>query len=340
MLLKNVLLPAVTIASALASKTVSKDTVNSGAIDLSVGDITIEPNVYWSIWNNVASVFTGSLTVAKDAAFYISSNNNVIALSVTLLGFLNTITNDGTIAFNSLESLTAPTYNLVGLKFTNTKDGYVFMGGDGSVGTPVMSITAATWENDGFVTFYQKTKSTGIVALGAPLGTIKNNGDICFYNQIYHQTSKILGQGCIHAQAHSTIFLDSPLLAVDTTEIIYMEDEDSELVASTVGAVQTYTVAGFGNNNYIGLSTTIFDWNYNTISGVLTLYSDPLHLVSQKFLIGKGYVPSNFKIVSHLFPGLSAPFNNAIQYDDVVPNPGMPAGCQPCKGAPDVPPPL
>lgn len=308
---------------------ITEDTIYTGTISLSVGDITIDDGVFWSIWDNAISQFTGSLTVGKDSGFYISSDGSV-TLTVLLLGLINSIENKGVISFNSVGSLLAPVYNLVGLSFVN--EGDVFFVSDGLVGVPIMSITSLSWKNNGFVTFHQETKSASVVSLGAPLGEIENTGDICFFNQNYHQTSTISGSGCIHAGNDSTIFLDNPLLPVNNK--ILMENKYAQLVATSINAVDLYVVEGFGGGNAIGIATAIFSRNYNTVTGILTIYAGPLNTLPQSFNIGLGYTSSNFEVVSRIFPGLSVPLNNAIIYNGPPPNSNT---CRTCPVIPVAP---
>ena len=141
---------AALLLSSVYGQTITSDTITRGAVTIS-GDTEVQAGAYWSIINNAITNFVGSLKV--DGQLFISSNSNLIALTVTLLGILNSIENNGDISFNSVESLTAPTYNLVGLRFTN--NGNMWMGGDGSIGTPVMSVTAANWANNGLMVFYR-----------------------------------------------------------------------------------------------------------------------------------------------------------------------------------------
>lgn len=116
--------------------TVSENTTKVGSIDLSIGDIVIDSNVYWSIWNSAFSSFTGSLRASEDAGFYISANT--ITLNILLLGVTNS---DGIISFNSLGSSLAPTFNLVGSSFNN--HGEIYFAADG---TGLMSILGIIWD--------------------------------------------------------------------------------------------------------------------------------------------------------------------------------------------------
>ncbi|KAI5954702.1 hypothetical protein KGF57_003917, partial [Candida theae] len=110
---------------------VTTNRVDRGIISLDVGDITIHSGAYWSIINNAVSAFVSSLNVQSNAGLYISSTSPLIGLQVTLLGLLNSITNNGVISFNALASLTSSNYNLVGLSFTN--NGEMYLGASGVV---------------------------------------------------------------------------------------------------------------------------------------------------------------------------------------------------------------
>jgi hypothetical protein len=213
-------------AIGVLAQTITQDTVSRGVIDLGIGDVVITPGHYWSIINNAISAIAGSLDVGAGSGFYITSNNNLIALSVTLLN-LGTITNNGIIAFNSIQSLTAQTYNFVGIQFTN--NGEMYLGGDGGFGLPLMSITTPSWTNNGLMVFYQNTRSTGATLLGAPLGSITNDGTICFTNQFYQQTTSINGNGCLVARTGGNIYIQNSLLPVDPAQTIYLETPSSSL---------------------------------------------------------------------------------------------------------------
>jgi hypothetical protein len=113
-MLKRYLFFAIVNLGLVLARVITKDTVDSGLIDLSIGDIVITDNVYWSIINNAISSFTGTLQVGSGSGFYITSHNSLIALTVTLFGVLNSIENKGIISFNSVRSFTAPIYTLAG----------------------------------------------------------------------------------------------------------------------------------------------------------------------------------------------------------------------------------
>ncbi|CAN3357061.1 hypothetical protein DICA2_C07514 [Diutina catenulata] len=319
------------------AKVVTENTVTSGFIDLSIGSITISPGVYWSIINNALSVLTGSLTVGEGSGFYITSNSNLIALNVGLAGILNSITNDGIISFNSAKSLTAPTYTLVGLSFEN--NGQMYLGGDGSIGIPVFSLTAANWNNNGLISFYQKTMSTGVVLLGGggAVLPITNNGDICFFNTIFEQTTTIVGDGCLHVIGSSLMNLSQTLISVAQSQtIIFAPGSTGDILTSPLALSNTYTVRGFGDGMRIGNSLTIVRYSYS--GSILTLTLDLLGLVTQKFDIGPGYDQSKFALVSKIYPNIGSPLRNALVYRGPVPSgAATDTKCGPCTSTVDEP---
>ncbi|EDK44380.1 hypothetical protein LELG_02559 [Lodderomyces elongisporus NRRL YB-4239] len=193
MLIKQLFYPVLFfLVQGLNAITISLDRVTRGTINLSIGDITINSGAYWSIIDNAVSAFVGDLTVQSDAGFYISSTNPLLGLQVTLLGVLNSISNDGIIAFNSLKTLIAPNYNLIGLSFHNT--GEIYFAADGT-NPPVFGLTAANWDNSGLIVFYQNHRSEALINLGTPLLSITNDGSVCLYSSVYQQLTKIDGSG-------------------------------------------------------------------------------------------------------------------------------------------------
>ncbi|CAN3369569.1 hypothetical protein DICA3_F26324 [Diutina catenulata] len=303
----------------LAEWVISTDTVTRGTINLSLGSITIKPGVFWSIINNAVSIFTGNLSVGKGSGFYITSTSNLIALNVALAGIINSITNDGIIQFNSAKSLTAPTVNLVGLSMTN--NGQMYFGGDGSVGVPEFSLIAANWKNNGLISFYQKTMSTGVVLLGGggAVLPITNDGDICFFNTVFQQTTSIKGDGCLHVIGSSLMNLSQTLISVAQSQTILFEPGSTgDILTSPLALSNTYTVRGFGDGMRIGNSLTIVRYSYS--GSILTLTLDLVGLVNQKIDIGPGYDKSKFALVSKIYPNIGSPLRNALVYRGPVPS--------------------
>ena len=217
----------------------------------------------------------------------------------------------------------------------------MYLGADGSVGLPLFLILTPDWNNNGLLVFYLKTRTTGPVSLGTPLGTINNNGQICLYNELYTQTTNIAGTGCITAIDDSSIFLSNTVLNIDSNQWFYLQDPQSSLRATAISVPKTYNVAGFGNGNKIGLDIPLVNlpplldaWDYDTTTGILTLRG--AGLLSQNFNIGLGYDPSLFSITTDDDLGLLSVLFGAVSYAGPPPNPA-PAVCQPCKQLPPAP---
>ncbi|ODV76939.1 uncharacterized protein CANTADRAFT_32420, partial [Suhomyces tanzawaensis NRRL Y-17324] len=339
MMIKHSLLALALSLASTNAITITEDTIQRGTINVDIGGVIIAPGVYWSIINNALTTIAGSLTVGAGSGFYVSSTSDLVGLTVGLAGVLNEIQNDGIIAFNSLKSLTAPTYQLVGARFNN--DGQMYLGGDGSVGVPIMSLTAADWTNNGFLSFYQNTRSGGVVTLGALL-PITNNGQICLFNEAYVQSSPVRGSGCITVGEESTVWIQNSLLSFSEDQTIYLESPSSAIRVEALSLSQTFTVEGFGNGNLIGLSLplnldTILTkpYVYNAATGVLTLNSG---LLTQNFHIGTGYNPNLFEVVNANYGGLiTIVLNGGVIYNGPPPAAGAPAACQPCSTFPEAP---
>ncbi|ODV78231.1 uncharacterized protein CANTADRAFT_84623, partial [Suhomyces tanzawaensis NRRL Y-17324] len=336
----NNILPALMLLAIVYAVTITEDTIERGTINLDVGDLVVAPGVYYSIINNALTTIVGSLNVGAGSGFYVSSTTSLIGLTIALAGVINNIRNDGTIAFNSLRSLTAPTYQLAGASFVN--NGQMYLGGDGSNATPVMSITSLLWTNNGFLSFYQNTRSGGVVTLGAVL-PITNAGQICLFKEAYVQTTAINGAGCITVGEDSTVWIQNSLLAVSEDQTIYLESPSSAIRVEALSLSQTFEVAGYGNGNLIGLSlplnldTILLDpFRYDARTGVLTLISG---IFTQNFQIGTGYTPSLFEVVNANYGGLiTTVLRGGVVYNGPIPAGSTPAAnCRDCQPFPDAP---
>ncbi|KAK6875044.1 Hyphally regulated cell wall protein 3, partial [Candida tropicalis] len=327
----KLLLTAYLLVNPVFGIDITEDKVDRGAIDLSAGDITIHSGASWSIINNALTSILGSVEVQEEAGLYITSTLPLLALEVTLTSLIDSITNDGVIAFNSVASLTSATYNLVGASFTN--NGEMYLGASGLLPS-LMSITAADWTNEGLLVFYQNQRTSGVVTLGAVL-PIKNNGQICLFHETYQQSTPITGSGCITTQVDSLIYFPNSLLSVDSAQSIYLADRKSSIIVQALSAPQTFNVYGFGNGNKIGLSVPLAGalvtspYSYDSKTGILTLRAAVL---SQKFNIGTGYDSRNFEIVTDSAGGLLSTLKGSVRYNGPVPERELPEACQiPCK---------
>ncbi|KAK6201727.1 Hyphally regulated cell wall protein N-terminal-domain-containing protein [Scheffersomyces amazonensis] len=321
---------------------ITQDTVDYGTIDIGVGDIDINPNVYYSIINNAITAIVGSLNVGDGGGFYISSVSNLIGLDVTLTG--GNVFNNGTISFNSVASILPSTYIITTLgSFVN--DGDFYMGSNGAIGSGVFTINSPVVTNNGLMVFYQTQNNGGQVILGGTnlLNGITNNGQICLYNELYEQLSDIDGTGCITTQANSTVFVSNPLANIGG-QTIYLADGQSSVIANPLLSGNPINVAGFGNGNMVALSTTLVPnvlgvtrpYAYNTQNGQLTLYG---LTGSQVFNIGTGYDANDFAVTTDwdaVADGVILPFN-AVTYNGPVPNPSLPSNCALCNTLPAIP---
>ncbi|KAK6454749.1 hyphally regulated cell wall protein [Scheffersomyces xylosifermentans] len=340
MLLRNLLAAPLLLLGAVRAVTITENTVDRGLLSVGLNGVTVEDGVYWSIIDNFVTAFLGSVDVGTGSGLYISSSSSLLALTVTLLPALGDFKNDGIVSFDALKSLTPPIYNIVGISFTN--NGEMYLGGDGSVGIPVFTLTSPVWDNNGLLVFYQNHRSTSVVSLGTPLSTINNNGQICLYNSLYTQLTNIVGHGCITANQDSSIFLSNTLLNVDPNQIFVLRDSQSSLRATAISVPKTFVVSGFGNGNKIGLDIPLINlpplldaWDYDGTSGILTLRG--AGLLSQKFKIGTGYDKNLFSIVTDDDVGLLSVLFGAVTYSGPVPSPALPAQCTECKTLPEIP---
>lgn len=104
--------------TSVISVTITKDTVQISPVDLQIGDLTINPDVYYSIVNNLATVIAGSLN--NQGGFYVTSTN-LAAAAVSLVS--GSIENSGELAFNALGANAASLYALASIaEFSNTGD--------------------------------------------------------------------------------------------------------------------------------------------------------------------------------------------------------------------------
>ncbi|ABN68189.2 hyphally regulated cell wall protein [Scheffersomyces stipitis CBS 6054] len=341
MLLSSLLariLVLVSVVYATRDVVITGSKVDKGPINLSIGDITIEENSYWSIFDNSVSALKGSLWVKKGAGFYITGTDRLINLSVTLAFGQNSIKNEGTVVFNSIFCKLATKYELIGSSFYNS--GEMFLATNGALGS-LTAITSSSWTNSGLLVFYQNSRTSAIVSLGKPLGTIRNDGQICLHNELFKQETNIVGSGCITADKNSSIFLSNCLLEIDPKQSFYLADSQSSIRAKAISKSKTYTVYGFGNGNKIGLDLPLISlpilgsWGYDEKRGILTLRA--LGNLAHNFIIGTGYDKKKFQITTDSSLGLLSVFNGALKYNGPVPNSSIPSACRPCKPVPSVP---
>lgn len=164
--------------TSVISVTITKDTVQISPVDLQIGDLTINPDVYYSIVNNLATVIAGSLN--NQGGFYVTSTN-LAAAAVSLVS--GSIENSGELAFNALGANAASLYALASIaEFSNTGD--MWFGSALHLADPFVVTSVSGWTNDGLMYFKQQSGVASLVVLAQVAGSsgllsLENNGQIC-----------------------------------------------------------------------------------------------------------------------------------------------------------------
>ena len=337
-LLRLVLLILFVLAAGHAL-TISQDTITNNAT-LDVDDLLINLNVFWSVFNVGSAEFNGHLDVLSGGGLYLTGQPQAAAVYVGFGGL--SITNEGTISFDSRDSITSSSFGIRTIDFDNTGEIFGI-----SVGNSIHEfISYGSFDNLGFLAFYQSVLPTSKsyrftgVHLGLELGSISNNGDICIYNQVYFQATQIIGNGCFHIQDKSIAYLLFSYLPISTGQIFYMEGTGAQIIVEANTVPQPFTVAGFGNGNIISLNVaSVNSYDYDSTTGTLTLDGGSATI---GFQIGTGYDINLFKIITTDVIQtqsyyLNSTGNNSITYEGSVPNPGLPSNCRPCSPIPNAP---
>ena len=337
------ILSTLLFSTSISAIEITQNRVDHGTITTSIGDITIDSGAYWSIIDNSISTFIGNLDIKSNAGLYIS----LTILNLPLLVLLNSgsasITNDGIVSLDARTSTQGSSqFNLVGGSFEN--NGEFYLAASGAI-PMTMGLTGKSWNNIGLIVAYQNERSSGSVKFGVIGQTITNKGQICLTNQVYQQTSKIDGSGCVTAKKNASIYISNVLdpQSVFTEQNYFLADDKSSIITQAVGFnTQVINVFGFGNGNKIGLTLPLKSGNggqaysYDSDSGVLSLSSG---LFGQKFNIGPGYDSKLFSIVTDNSEGIPSVNNGAVSYSGPVPSQkSLPSACNvECKPVPNAP---
>lgn len=296
------------------SLTITEDTVVVSPVSLSIGDLTINPDVYYSIVNNLLTTLGGNLD--NQGGFYVTSSNG-LAASVTIVS--GTIKNSGDLAFNSLRANVASIYNLNSIgSFENTGNMWIGISSF-SVTPPIILGSALDWDNSGKIYLSQAAGTPSTITISQALGSVNNDGTICIERLLWLQTTSITGSGCINVMDDATLQLQLSPWNVADTETVYLSSESSLLsvlgLAEGLTGTKTYTVVGFGNGNEIRVNTGFTSWSYS--NGILTL-SFFLGVFRLAFDIGPGYSNSGFSTNGVLGAGTRISYSDA--YPGAVPD--------------------
>ncbi|OBA21773.1 hypothetical protein METBIDRAFT_24535, partial [Metschnikowia bicuspidata var. bicuspidata NRRL YB-4993] len=315
--------------------TITENTVQISTIDITLGDLTINAGVYYSIVNSALVTLAGSVTNA--GGFYVTSANG-LAASVVMTG--SSFVNSGTCAFNSLSATVLSTYDIATLgSFLNTGDMYFGISGATIVGTPFIVTSVTSWSNDGMMVFRRASGDSALLVIEQVVGsgglsTILNDGSICLYNTYWLQTTSIVGSGCITVGSGSEMQLQlsvgTLLFSVAESQTIYLASSDSVLsilgLSLSLLPDNTITVAGFGNGNKIELDILFLSYTYSSTTGILRLTL--AILLSVEIYIGPGYNSLYFSTASTLL-------SKSISYSRSPPN-AAPAICACSYNFPEV----
>ncbi|KAM9936595.1 hypothetical protein OXX80_003859 [Metschnikowia pulcherrima] len=305
----------------ISAVTITQNTVEVSPISLSLGELYINPGVYYSIVNNFQTLLARS--VYNKGGLFITAADSYTA-SVTMTG--DTFMNSGIVSFNSLSASKISQYYITTItSFSNT--GSMFFGVSGAtlLNTPYYVKSVYSWSNTGMMVFKRTSGSAGSVVIhssvdssGVP--TITNAGSICLYNTDWTQSTSIRGSGCITIGPESQFNLEMTAYGISAAQTFYLSSADSVLsihgVVPGSSAYPTYRVAGFGGGNTININLSFSKFSYSATTGVLTLSSA---LFTVYFNIGTGYKSS-------LFSTNTAMMGRSIIYDGPPPN-SAPAIC-------------
>lgn len=220
--------------------TITENVISISPVNLAIGDLNINPGVYYSIVNNALTTIAGSLD--NQGGFYVTSDNG-LAASVSLVS--GTIKNSGKLAFNSSRASVVSNYNLNSIgEFLNTGEMWFGLSGYALV-PPVILGSATNWENQGKIHFVQSRGTPSSVTISNVLGKVNNEGTICLVNMEWVQTTSVEGSGCINIGENGSLQLQLSPWNVDNSQTIYLSAEDSTL--SVLGLSQSLT----GTKTYV-----------------------------------------------------------------------------------------
>lgn len=240
---------ALFIAKSLAV-VIDENTITIDPVNLSIGDLTILPDVYYSIVNNAATSITGSLD--NQGGFYVTSTDSSLTASVSLVS--GSIHNSGELAFNSSRSLQSSSYNLNAVgDFINTGD--MWFGISGFALAPINLGSTTNFENHGRIHFVQSDGNPSDVRINQAAGRVDNDGTVCVTNMHWIQTASIEGGGCINVRENARFQAQADPWEVLTNQTIYLSTPDSTFSVSglsgSISGDKTFYIVGFGGGNVI-----------------------------------------------------------------------------------------
>ncbi|KAL6452670.1 RBR3 Cell wall protein RBR3 [Candida maltosa Xu316] len=307
---------------------ITTNTINAGFLDPVTDPVTIYSDCYWSI--------VDITPVSINYELILQANSMSIAGSLFTIYNSDSVQNDGIISINALGVQSYSDMSVWTEAFTNSGEIYMSSSGDSQA---QMSIYASQFINTGLMVFYSEYITWSMVVIemhGDPY--IENDGQMCFQNHQYVQSTGIQGTGCMTALDGGVIYVQNLDGGIDSQHSFYLADDLSSLVVSSDYITTPLSIYGFGNGNKIGLTSALSysQYVYNDVTGVLTLTGSDGN--SQDFIIGTGYDAGLFEIVTVEREGLWCDPLASVAYNGPVPDQELPAACQiPCKDIPAAP---
>ncbi|EMG49037.1 hypothetical protein G210_0291, partial [Candida maltosa Xu316] len=338
LLYRNFFAISLLLINFVAAIDITANRINYGTISIPCEVLTIYTNNYWSIINNACTNFVYDVNIQSNAMLFVTTNSTSVALSFAAGTCSTKVNNNGIIAVSALPVNVCSSYNLAGQYFTN--NGELYFASQGKVGD-TMLVTSLNVLNNGLMNFYHSQRNAAYVTIGdACTTTLQNQGQICFRNHTYMQTTPINGTGCITATAGGAIYIQNQNQVINTTQSFYLHGSTASLTVLPVKDNILYNVYGYGNGNFIGLTTTLSSnkypaYAYDSDAGILSLAS-PSYRVN--FNIGQGYDPSLFQIITKTITPVPSCNMATVIYTGPVPARDLPPTCQiECKAPPEYP---
>lgn len=319
-------------SAAITTITLSSVANRKGMEELHVNDIRVYHNTYWSLINNQLTRFSNEFKIFENAGYWDSSIPDKKGKKVVSTVF-KYLWNYGYFSIHSPQSSSEYNYQFYTENIFYNR-GSMFLGGDGSETQPKVELKSPHWENWGAISMYQDSGAQGEYKMGMSGKNALNAGSICLKNFVFKQMNKVYGSGCIRVGDNSLVHLTNHQTPIWVDQTIVLDSSDAHILTTAYKAPYTYNVAGFGKGNYIASEGKILHFNYNSDNGVLTIYHDEAKTIAISFKIGKGYLPTEFKITTAELNGVTVA-KNAIKYSGTVPLSATPIPKNYCPACPN-----
>ncbi|KAK6457468.1 Hyphally regulated cell wall protein N-terminal-domain-containing protein [Scheffersomyces xylosifermentans] len=321
------------LASAFAEDLViSQNTIESSGDTRIRQNLIVNDGVFYSIDKGMTHNFYNDITI--NGKFFITNKEVKKGMTTDVIGTTAAIVNNGWIVLDDGNATSAPTYDWYGGSFEN--NGMVWFAGIGATGGCTFAIQPKKdFNNRGTIILYQyDTRSGGTSHLGLDGKTINNDGTICIYQNIFFQGSIIQGNGCWDVGLDSNFWATNVNTRyISEDQLIYLSTSSSSIRIDNYPPNKPIHIAGWGNNNLIGLNTAIQSFSYDGDNLFIKHGSYTYQIV-----IGPGYDPSLISIgKADWGSGVGTSSNGGIFYSGPPPQTGRPAKCNECPKPPRAP---